>query len=359
MAAKDDSGSISLVDNTAPSQSLTTEATQTITNPSLPSIARRFTKGSVRSGLAQRKYAKWQRERVDTLDDTSLVRDPTRYSLTEDAATDSRTEDSRRQSINNQELLRAVPTQTTRSLDPESLAAEVSTSASSELDVLYENQRGSFFFGIPFYSHRSLLQFDPSAWVNKDYNDSPVDITNAQVPDPSWEWAWQSWFVDMSNDVDEEGWQYSFSFGLKCGWHGTHPWFHSYVRRRRWVRLRTKKKHFRGRSVADQTGMELAHKLNEDYFTIHSQNITREPSLADPSAALPVNVRYSASTLPADYSVVEEVEDIPTLLQALKDAIIDRERVEILRKFLAQGREELFYLADRVTHSEPFFVFKK
>lgn len=95
--------------------------------------------------------------------------------------------------------------------------------------------------------------------------------------------------------------------------------------------------------------MELAHKLNEDYFTIHSQNITsREPSLADPNAALPVNVRYSAGTLPGDYSVVEEVEDIPTLLQALKDAIIDRERVEILRKFLAQGREELFYLADRV-----------
>jgi hypothetical protein len=50
--------------------------------------------------------------------------------------------------------------------------------------------------------------------------------------------------------------------------------------------------------------------------------------------------------------LVEEVEDIPTLLQALKDAIIDRERVEILRKFLAQGGEELFYLADRV---RPFF----
>ncbi|CRG85267.1 Meiotically up-regulated gene 65 protein [Talaromyces islandicus] len=368
MAAKDDQGSISLVDNTAPSQSLMREATRTISNPSLPSVAKRLTRGSVRSSLTQRKYAKWQRERVETLDndaDTSPVRrgggggDPsTRSSLTDTLPTDNRTEDSRenRQSAN-LGLLNIVPTQTTRSGDPESSAAE-STTPASELDILYENQRGWFFFGIPFYSHRSLLQFDPSAWVNKDYNDSPVDITNAQVPDPSWEWAWQSWFVDMSGDVDEEGWQYSFSFGLKCGWHGTHPWFHSYVRRRRWVRLRTKKRHFRGRNMTGQTVMELAHKLNEDYFTIHSQNAaSREPSLADPTASLPGYVRHSAGALPG-VSLVEEVEDIPTLLQALKDAIIDREKVEILRKFLAQGGEELFYLADRVPEILSIFVFQ-
>ncbi|KAH8697065.1 hypothetical protein BGW36DRAFT_461109 [Talaromyces proteolyticus] len=348
-------GSISLVDNTASSQPPERVLTHTTSAPGLPSITRLFTKSSVKSELAKRKYAKWQRERLDMPDSAGLKRNSTRYSLT-DNQSDSRsavqdTEDSRERQNPNLELLNVVPTQT-RSVDLDAKPA-------SELDILYENQRGWFFFGIPFYSDRSLLQFDPSAWVTKDYNDSPVDITNAQVPDPSWEWAWQTWFVDMSDDVDEEGWQYSISFGMKWGWHGTHPWFHSWVRRRRWVRLRTKKKHMRGRARADETGWELAHRLNEDYFTIHSQNVmSREPSLlADPTISSPANNRQSVGTS-LDGLVIEDIEDIPTLLQALKDAIIDRERVEILKKFLAQGGEELFYLAEQVPEILSLFVFQ-
>ena len=108
------------------------------------------------------------------------------------------------------------------------------------INVLYENQRGSFFCGIPLYSSNSLLNFDPAGWQTSPFQDSPMNITNSQLPDPSWEWVWRTWYVDMSYDVDEEGWQYSLSFRTGIAWHGNHPWFHSFVRWRRWLRKRVK-----------------------------------------------------------------------------------------------------------------------
>jgi hypothetical protein len=90
------------------------------------------------------------------------------------------------------------------------------------------------------FSHKSLLNFDPAPWINVAFKDSPVDIITAQVPNPTWQWAWKSWYVDMSGDVDEEGWAYSLSFSPSFSWHGTHVWFHSFVRRRRWLRKRIK-----------------------------------------------------------------------------------------------------------------------
>src|ERR1700753_615986 len=74
----------------------------------------------------------------------------------------------------------------------------------SAIDILYENQRGTFLCGLPFFSSASLLNFDPPPWVTETHAPSAVDITNAQVPDPSWEWDWKTWYVDMSRDVDEE-----------------------------------------------------------------------------------------------------------------------------------------------------------
>ncbi|CAH1759103.1 1667_t:CDS:10, partial [Entrophospora sp. SA101] len=57
-------------------------------------------------------------------------------------------------------------------------------------EVLYENQRGY----------------------------SPMDIYTFQLPDPTWEWVNKEWLIDMSGDVDQEGWEYSIAFNFNR-WH--------------------------------------------------------------------------------------------------------------------------------------------
>jgi hypothetical protein len=223
------------------------------------------------------------------------------------------------------------------------------------VDVLYENQRGAFLFGVPKYSSSSLLPTDPKPWQNADFRTSPVDIRNAQVPDPSWEWSWKSWYVDMSRDVDEEGWEYSFAFvghgGRAFAWHGTHPWFHSFVRRRRWLRVRK-------RRALPRVGREKAHELNADYFTIHTKNL-RSPSLTD-SRAPSSNAVNILSKLSAAEMTVEDmdIDNIADLFLALRRARMDREKIYAIRKFLDQADGDLVYLAERMDEIMAMFIFQ-
>lgn len=90
-----------------------------------------------------------------------------------------------------------------------------------EFDVLYENQRGLLVFGIPKFSPRTLFQWDPSPWTSSNGQKSAYNIANAQLPDPSWEWAYDEWYIDMTGDVDEAGWQYSGNFGRRF-WPNVH-----------------------------------------------------------------------------------------------------------------------------------------
>ncbi|KAF6767363.1 hypothetical protein PSEUBRA_004287 [Kalmanozyma brasiliensis GHG001] len=90
-----------------------------------------------------------------------------------------------------------------------------------EFDVLYENQRGLLVFGIPKFSPRTLFQWDPSPWTSSNGKKSAYNIANAQLPDPSWEWAYDEWYIDMTGDVDEAGWQYSGNFGRRF-WPNVH-----------------------------------------------------------------------------------------------------------------------------------------
>ncbi|CAO3585068.1 unnamed protein product [Absidia cylindrospora] len=66
---------------------------------------------------------------------------------------------------------------------------------------------------------------------------TPMNPTTYQLPDPTWEWVSKEWMVDMTEDVDEAGWQYSVKFHGAV-WHGNYKHFRSFVRRRRWIRLR-------------------------------------------------------------------------------------------------------------------------
>ncbi len=183
------------------------EHRRTSRSPSWRQLAKRPTRNSVREGLARWKYSKWQQD--------PYAAGPDIESQNEEATVEPaipHTEPS--QSV--QPGLTHIQTQTSdfalrkgsreRGRErvkntQEGAQRPKSEREPHEIDVLYENQRGWFFFGIPLYSHSSLLNFDPAPWINKDGRDSAVNITNAQVPDPGWEWAWKSWYVDMSQRI--------------------------------------------------------------------------------------------------------------------------------------------------------------
>jgi hypothetical protein len=218
----------------------------------------------------------------------------------------------------------------------------------SVIDILYENQRGAFFFGIPMFSSSSLLNFDPRPWQNAAFRTSASDIRNAQVPDPSWIWDWKSWYVDMSRDVDEEGWEYSFSFQKGVAWHGNHPWFHSFVRRRRWLRKRIRK------DTSHKT-KERGHELTADYFTIHPKTL-RNPS---PSGSLTYSALRARGFQNEDISVEDvDIADIGTLILILRKSAVDREKLVAVRKFVNQGGDELFYLSDRMSDIMSLFIYQ-
>ncbi len=303
-------------------------------------LSLRTTRESLREELTRRKYAKWQQRKVVNIGNDSDGITRTDTIQTEDVpVSEDQTEslDSRiiaRSRDRIKGLLRGSKT-FTASTDHEDAV----------VDVLYENQRGYFLFGIPLFSQKSLLNLDPSPWVTGEFKASAVDITNAQVPDPSWEWAWRSWYVDMSLDVDEEGWQYSFSFKSGFSWHGTHPWFHSFVRRRRWLRKRVRH-HQDGRLDRSRKQASQGHNLNADYFTIHS------PSDKGSSKNFESSVLASKSAAKFgpkdDDEPFEDIRDIASLMKRLKKAKIDRERIVAVRYFLRYGGDEIRYLSEYV-----------
>ena len=231
------------------------------------------------------------------------------------------------------------------------------------IDMLYENQRGAFFCGLPLFSSASLLNFDPPAWLNGEGKPSPVNVNDAQLPDGSheWQWAWPSWFVDMSTDVDEEGWQYSFMFQNKFAWHGTHPWFFSFVRRRRWIRKRVKR---RNKPPTTEAPEALnAHKFNKDYFTIHpSQKVIPQTDTMSTFQPTTASIYRKAPGL-IDNDDDEEDEEadldnIATLLLRLKRTRVDRERIRRILHFVDYGDETTHYLAEEMPQILSLFLYQ-
>ena len=248
--------------------------------------------------------------------------------------------------------------------DANTSAPNPTQSQDAVIDVLYENQRGAWFCGLPLFSSASLLNFDPAAWVNANGKASPVNVTNAQTPDPSWQWAWPTWYVDMSQDVDEEGWQYSIMFRRATVWHGTHPWFHSFVRRRRWVRMRRKARkrqaheHASEGRRAAETSRE-GHLLNADYFTIHPTKTAERGSMYAASMARTLSSnRLNLRTTEIADEPPEEIDSLQTLFHALRAARVDREKINIVLQFLDQGGQDIYYLSEQMNHILSLFMFQ-
>ena len=113
----------------------------------------------------------------------------------------------------------------------------------------------------------------------------------------------------------------------------------------------------------DRSDFHKAHLLNEDYFTIHSQGLaSAEPSIAPPTTTKHVPsssyIRRDLGESPERPVEDDTIDNIPRLLEVIKTAIVDREKIEALRKFLAQGGEELYYLPDKVPELLSLFVFR-
>ena len=120
---------------------------------------------------------------------------------------------------------------------------EPAASASSEQAVMeyqIQSQRGLVLFGFPFYSEKLLGFLDPKPFSKPNGEPLGQSFDNLQVPDDTWEWVWPRWFVDMANDVDDQGWVYSWWFRSKH-WTGYPQIGRRFVRQRRWKRLRRKK----------------------------------------------------------------------------------------------------------------------
>ncbi|KAL8697107.1 MAG: hypothetical protein Q9201_007304 [Fulgogasparrea decipioides] len=328
---------INLVDATKPSVDSAQVSTDDAPEASGASLSRRWTRGTLRKELAKRKYAKWQQDRgqVEGVEHVT-------------ASIDNNAEETSKASLETgqQKLTRGTRLGLRRSAkSKEDSSSKQSQNQDSIIDVLYENQRGWFLFGVPLYSANSLLNLDPAPWQTSSFKDSPVDITNAQVPDPSWEWAWRTWYVDMSHDVDEEGWEYSFSFQARFAWHGSHPWFHSFARRRRWLRKRVKV--HPSKAIGSKGTMKESHLLNADYFTIHRAKLERSPeSSAEGTLANRSSYTgYDGNESDSDQDL-NDIPNVVALLAVLKRATVDREKIVAVRTFLAQGGDELHYLAD-------------
>lgn len=95
----------------------------------------------------------------------------------------------------------------------------------------------------------------------------------------------------------------------------------------------------------------MAHMLNDEYFTIHPTLAGRDIEsstgrLTDGAAASTYVSRLNTGE--EEEVQLEEIRNIPTLMNALKLAIVDREKIEFLKRFVEQGGEELYYLEERV-----------
>ncbi|KAK9366816.1 hypothetical protein V1509DRAFT_217723 [Lipomyces kononenkoae] len=271
-------------------------------------------------------------------------------------------------------------------------------------DILYENQRGFFAFGTPFFSSKGLLHYDPSPWVDGDYKYSPVDILSAPVPDPSWEWVWRTWYIDMTYDVDDQGWSYSLNF-TSDKWHGAHVWFHAFVRRRRWIRKRRRigtdlaadtESSAAGIGTGERPRREVSSILEgsaPEYFSVISPYQARSrkhfaaknsgkydqdenPSEivtagAVDSKASPLRSHLQQYTLDDyDDSLSDEEDDdndmrikkitgIGDLLRRLKKSRLDRQKIEAVEQFVRDGDEDIVLLASFMDQIISFLIFQE
>ncbi len=201
------------------------------------------------------------------------------------------------------------------------------------------------------FSSMALGNLDPPAWTNFAHRPSPTDITTAQVPDPSWDWAWPEWRINHDDGMDEDGWEYSFAFARGFSWHKA-QWWNSFVRRRAWIRRRVKKN---GGYIAQDPLL-----LNPEYFSVRpSSELARDrsPSRAS-SAANAEGAEQQQGQQQQQQQQQPEIEDIEELLRVLRESRIDREKIEAVDSYLAHAQDNLRGLEEIMHEIMTLFVFQ-
>lgn len=190
---------------------------------------------------------------------------------------------------------------------------------------------------MPLFSSKALGNLDPTPWTNAYHKASPTNIYTAQVPDPSWEWAWPEWVVHKPDGVDEGGWEYSFMFARKFSWHRPR-WWNSFVRRRVWIRKRVK-----SRTNAGSSKNTVSLPVNPDYFSIlpASETRSRAGTLGTSRAGSGMSFGSQLTTeSDAAFDISKQrIEDVETLLYVLRRARIDREKADAVDIYLEQGTD--------------------
>lgn len=233
----------------------------------------------------------------------------------------------------------------------------------SEIDILYENERGGLFCGIPLFSSAALGNLDPPAWTNGMHKPSPTGTKTAQVPDPSWEWAWPEWHInrDPCIETDEQGWEYSFMFSKKFSWHKP-KWWNSFVRRRAWIRPRVKRGF--GYEANDP------HLIATEYFSVEPPTHFHRKSPSATGSGGTTKSSTTAAVSPPRRSIecqlhqedhVEEKSDIETidvLMALLRRSRIDREKLEAVQNYLEHASDHLLFLQEHMHDIMSLFVFQ-
>jgi hypothetical protein len=231
----------------------------------------------------------------------------------------------------------AEPVVHTGGLQQSPVGLSARLSANDVIDILCENQRGAFLCGAPMFSSVGLWLTDPHAWTTPQGKYTPYNIMNAELPDPTWEWLWPRWFVDMTGDVDENGWTYNLNF-TRHHWHGHHLWYHSFVRRRYWLRKRRKR-------VAGGTSKRLNEEGTRYTATVMSAGKTTQ------HASMLHVLQQEEEPEPINLS------NLGDFYTRLRQCRIDREKLEAVDLYLHQGRD-LYALAGEVKTILRFMIFQ-
>lgn len=218
------------------------------------------------------------------------------------------------------------------------------------VDVLYENQRGGLICGLPLFSSRALCNLDPAPWTNIANKTSATNITNAQPPDPSWQWVENRWSIYHSSEVGEDGWLYSFAFHGRFSWHRPR-WWNSFVRKRAWVRKRARKK-------GDYNDNELS-MFNPDYFIVNSPPSSHQIQKYAIRAVSPNVSSISPDGQELGNEPIEKITYINTLMKVLRLARIDREIIEAVENFIENGGENLVFLKSQIPYIMQLCIFQE